>query len=54
MALHDVPINDVHTYVMRQFKQDEKHPAHTQYLKVLQGKSPLHKPVVGIIRELLG
>lgn len=53
MALHDVRVNDVHAYVMRQFKDGEKHPAYSQYLKALQGKSPLHKPVVETIREAL-
>lgn len=53
MARHGVPVNDMHAYVMAQFKEEDKHPAYAQYLKALQNKSPLHKPVVEIIRKLL-
>ena len=54
MARHDVPVNDMHAFVMAQFKEEEKHPAYAQYLKALQNKSPLHKPVVDFIRKPLG
>ncbi|MDA0283023.1 MAG: SGNH/GDSL hydrolase family protein [Planctomycetota bacterium] len=54
MVRHEVPVNDIHAYVMAQFKEVDKHPDNLQYLKALQNKSPLHKPVVEVIRKLLG
>ena len=53
MSRHDVPVNDVHSYVMAQFGKEEKHPAMGQYVKALQNKAPLHQPVVDIVRKLL-
>lgn len=53
MSRHDVPINDVHAYVMAQFKKEEKHPGYAQYVKALQNRAPLHQPVVEIVQKLL-
>ena len=54
MARHDVPINDMHAYVLAQFGPDEKHPGYSTYDKAFAKKTPLHKPVVRVILEQLG
>ncbi len=47
MARHNVPVVDLHSHVMAQFKPDEKHPAYTQYAKEMEKRgAPLHAPLV--------
>jgi hypothetical protein len=51
MNKHNVPVVDLHGYVMAQFKPDEKHPPYTQYAKEMEKRGhPLHAPLVQALR----
>lgn len=57
MAKHNVPIVDLHSHVMAQFKPEEKHPGYTQYAGEMKKRgAPLHAPLVSalaaVAREL--
>lgn len=56
MKRHNVPVNDIHAWVLAQFGPDDKHPGFTGYDKALakMKKPPLHTPVVEAIRQTLG
>ncbi len=47
MAKHQVPVLDLHGYVMEKFKPDEKHPGYSGYAGEMQKRGyPLHAPLV--------
>jgi hypothetical protein len=47
MTKHKVPVIDLHSYVMAQFKPDDKKPPYTQYAKEMEKRGhPLHTPLV--------
>lgn len=47
MAKHKVPVLDLHAHVMAQFKPEDKHPGHNQYLQEMAKRGhPLHEPLV--------
>lgn len=54
MKRHQVPVVDLHTYVMASFEKDEKHPAYSKYDEAMAKKGkPLHAPLVeAILKEL--
>lgn len=64
MKDHDIPIIDMHAFIMSQFGPEEKHPGHHGYHKALSGrhrgrpvkgfdKQQMHEPVVeAILRQL--
>ncbi len=52
MAKHNVPVVDLHSHVMAQFKPDEAHPAYSKYAGVMAKKGqPLHAPLVQVLRD---
>jgi len=54
MNRHEVPVVDLHAYVMKYFKEDEKHPAYSKYDKEMAKKGhPLHEPLVTAISRAL-
>ncbi len=43
MRRHQIPVVDLHSYIMKSFAQGEKHPPYTQYGKAMSSKNkPLH------------
>ena len=50
MKKHEVPVLDLHSHVMAQFKADDKHPAYHKYVKVMKKRGhPLHAPLVNAL-----
>lgn len=55
MTKHKVPVIDLHSYVMAQFKPEDKHPAYSQYAKEMEKRGhPLHAPLVQALRDAAG
>lgn len=54
MKRHGVPVVDLHAYVMKYFKEGEKHPAYSKYDQEMTKKGhPLHEPLVTAILSSL-
>jgi acyl-CoA thioesterase-1 len=55
MAAADIPVVDLHGYVMANMGADEKHPYFLEYSQAFSKKNlPLHQPVVDVLRHALG
>jgi hypothetical protein len=55
MAKHNIPVLDLHGYVMAQFKPGEKHPPYTQYANEMEKRGhPLHTPLVRALMATAG
>lgn len=52
MAKHNIPVVDLHSHVMDQFKPDEAHPHYSLYAGVMAKKGqPLHAPLVQVLKD---
>jgi len=54
MKRHGVSVVDLHAYVMKYFKKDEKHPPYSKYDQEMARKGhPLHEPLITAIMASL-
>lgn len=55
MAKHKVPVLDLHSHVMAQFKEEKEHPSFDKYsAEMMKRGKPIHTPLVQALQSALG